>query len=389
MRSLSLALQVNKGALPILIVLFATCSQIFAQSQEVLFFPDSRSTRIKSMDISSDLVKYQVANDQLGQFYNILKSDIMMAFYPLGTYHVYSDANKDLLSVAYAAATNNKIDKLVTKDKKVIPAEIADINMGKVTYKDLKTSSQATINTSDLYIILYKDGKYQMYTSADEVAKALLVVGDEIRGMDNSISTGNFQNVSLNTTTTTTGSNTSNTSTNSEETILEEGLPAVRKEEFEEKALAKTKELEDYLRLIANKNTKFQKANEAIDAAVKLFIDEDRVMEVSSKARTVVNKYRIRTYFEKLKLLKYDDVRVSWSDISYVSNIRKGEDGNYYGIVTLQQKFEGFIDGSLAYTDVTKKNMTVILKTYDKYVVGEKQTLWDVYLGDIGVVQTD
>ncbi|MBT34448.1 MAG: hypothetical protein CMO01_32695 [Thalassobius sp.] len=387
MRSLNLALQVNKRALPLIIALFAVCSQLFAQSQEVLFFPDSRSTRIKSMDINADLVKYQVANDQLGQFYNILKSDIMMAIYPLGTYHIYSDAKKDLVSVAYASGTNNKIDKLVTKDKKVIAANITDISMGKVNYKDLKSGNPTSVNTSNLYMILYKDGKYQMYAAADEVAKALNVVSDEIKGMDNSLATGNFQNVSLNTNT---GSSTTTTNSGSNgDNILDEGMPNVKKEEFEEKALAKTKELEDYLRLIANKNTKFQKANEAIDAAVKLFIDENRVMEVSSKNRSVVNKYKIRTYFEKLKLLKYDDVRVSWSDISYVSNIRKGEDGNYYGIVTLQQKFEGFIDGSLVYTDVTKKNMTVILKTYDKYVVGEKQTLWDVYLGDIGVVQTD
>ncbi|UZR95151.1 hypothetical protein [Chondrinema litorale] len=387
MRSLNLALQVNKRALPLIIVLFAVCSQLFAQSQEVLFFPDSRSTRIKSMEINADLVKYQVANDQLGQFYNILKSDIMMAIYPLGTYHVYSDAKKDLVSVAYASGTNNKIDKLVTKEKKVIAANITDINMGKVNYKDLKSGNPASVNTSNLYMILYKDGKYQMYAAADEVAKALNVVSDEIKGMDNSLATGNFQNVSLNTNSgsTTTTTNTGSTGDN----ILDEGMPNVKKEEFEEKALAKTKELEDYLRLIANKNTKFQKANEAIDAAVKLFIDANRVMEVSSKNRSVVKKYEIRTYFEKLKLLKYDDVRVSWSDISYVSNIRKGEDGNYYGIVTLQQKFEGFIDGALVYTDVTKKNMTVILKTYDKYVVGEKQTLWDVYLGDIGVVQTE
>ena len=139
MRSLNLALQVNKRALPLIIALFAVCSQLFAQSQEVLFFPDSRSTRIKSMDINADLVKYQVANDQLGQFYNILKSDIMMAIYPLGTYHIYSDAKKDLVSVAYASGTNNKIDKLVTKDKKVIAANITDISMGKVNYKDLKS----------------------------------------------------------------------------------------------------------------------------------------------------------------------------------------------------------------------------------------------------------
>ena len=31
---------------------------------------------------------------------------------------------------------------------------------------------------------------------------------------------------------------------------------------------------------------------------------------------------------------------------------------------------------------------TFLTKTYDKYIEGEKTTLWDVYLGDIGVVNT-
>jgi len=389
MRSLTPALPVSNITYTLTAVLLLVGTQLFAQSEPVLFFEDSRPQKLQSMDIGSDFIKYQKMDDRIGQFYNILKSDVMLAFYPLGTYHVYSNAQKDLVKVGYASAVNNKIDKLVKKNGSVITAEVLEVSMGNVKYKDLKSGNQASISTSNLAIILYKDGKYQMYDDVDGVAKSLLKASDIIMGMDNSIANGNFTVVNNNV-----NNNENVISDNvvipaSNNLLEEEGLPTVRKEEFEEKALAKTKELEDYLRLIANKNTKFQKANEAIDAAVKLFIDENRVMEVSSKNRTTVSKYKIRTYFEKLKLLKYDDVRVSWSDISYVSNIRKGEDGNYYGIVTLQQKFEGFIDNKLVYTDVTKKNMTVILKTYDKYVVGEKQTLWDVYLGDIGVVQTE
>ncbi len=391
MRSLTPAFSIQKIAYSIIATCLMVSSQLFAQSDPVLFFEDSRPQKLKSMDIGSDFIKYQKMDDRIGTFYNILKSDIMLAFYPLGIYYVYSEAENDLIKVGYASVANNKIDKLVKKSGSVIAAEVIEVSMGNVKYKDLQTGKQLSVLTSELAIILYKDGKYQMYDAVEGVAKALLKASDIINGMDNSIAGSDFTVVNNNNNNST-GDDmviSDNVEISDDNIIGEEGLPAVRKEEFEEKSLAKTKELEDYLRLIANKNTKFQKANEAIDAAVKLFIDEDRVMEVSSKNRTTVKKYKIRTYFEKLKLLKYDDVRVSWSDISYVSNIRKGEDGNYYGIVTLQQKFEGFIDGRLVYTDVTKKNMTVILKTYDKYVVGEKQTLWDVYLGDIGVVQTE
>jgi|GEM_PF-1585729 len=385
MKSLTQALPIKKLLLSIIALCFILGSNVYAQSEQVLFFEDSRPQKLESMDIGSDFIKYQKLNDRIGQFYNILKSDVMLAFYPLGTYHVYSAAQKDLVRVGYSTTVNNQIDKLVTKTGTVIAAEISEINMGVVKYKDLGKNAQASKNTSELSIVLYKDGKYQMYEEVAAVSKALLKASDIINGMDNSVANGKASDFTI-------ISNPNNSDPESDNPSIlgnEENMPTVRREEFKEKALAKTKELEDYLRLIANKNTKFQKANEAIDAAVKLFIDEKRIMEVSSKSRANVTKYKIRTYFEKLKLLKYDDVRVSWSDISYVSNIRKGEDGNYYGIVTLQQKFEGFIDNRLVYTDVTTKTMTVILKTYDKYVVGEKQTLWDVYLGDIGVEQTE
>ena len=391
MRSLTPTLPIEKIAYSITAIFLMLGSQLFAQSEPVLFFEDSRPQKLESMEIGSDFIKYQKMDDRIGTFYNILKSDVMLAFYPLGIYYVYSDAQQDLLKVGYASMANNKIDKLVKKSGSVVAADVSEVSMGTVKYKDLKTGKQGSLGTNDLSVILYKDGKYQMYESVEAVAKVLLKASDAIAGMDNSIAGSDFTVVNNNVNVTGNENIISdNPEIPNENNILaEEGLPTVRKEEFEEKALAKTKELEDYLRLIANKNTKFQKANEAIDAAVKLFIDEDRIMEVSSKNRANVSKLKIRTYFERLKLLKYDDVRVSWSDISYVSNIKKGPDGNFYGVVTLQQKFEGFIDDKLVYTDVTKKNMEVILKTYDKYVVGEKQTLWDVYLGDIGVVQTD
>lgn len=388
MRSLTQALPIKKLLLSIIACCLLLGSNVYAQSEQVLFFEDSRPQKLESMDIGSDFIKYQKLNDRIGQFYNILKSDVMLAFYPLGTYHVYSAAQKDLVRVGYSTPVNNQIDKIVTRSGTVIAAEVSEVNMGVVKYKDLKKNGQASMNTSEMAILLYKDGNYQIYDEVDAVSKALLQASDIINGMDNSVANSDFTVVSNTNTNNPVISD--NVEVNNPNLLgNDENMPTVRREEFKEKALAKTKELEDYLRLIANKNTKFQKANEAIDAAVKLFIDENRIMEVSSKNRANVTKYKIRTYFEKLKLLKYDDVRVSWSDISYVSNIRKGEDGNYYGIVTLQQKFEGFIDNRLVYTDVTKKNMTVILKTYDKYVVGEKQTLWDVYLGDIGVEQTE
>ncbi|UZR99433.1 hypothetical protein [Chondrinema litorale] len=393
--STNLLFPIKKQKLLLMVLMVGFCTKILAQSDEVIYFPDSRPTKISTFEINSSHVKYKAKNNSTGQYSHIFKQDIMMAFYPLGTYHVYSETQKDLVSVNYSSPSNDKIDKLLTKDGNVIAAEINTVETqntpNKIVYKDTKTGSQGNIAQSDLSIILYKDGKYQLFDLPSEVAKVLLKASDDVLAVSNP-STENNNTVPETTIpeNTTPDNNFPEDGHISDNVIIDDdpNLSNVDTQLFRDKALAKTRELEDYLTLVANKKTPFQKANDAIDAAVKLFIDEKRMMEVSSVNRTDVTKYKLRTYFEKLKLLKYDEVRVSWSDISYVSKIEKGEDGNFYGIVTFQQKFEGFIDGNLEYSDITKKNITVILKTYDKYIEGEKTTLWDVYLGDIGVVNT-
>ncbi len=185
------------------------------------------------------------------------------------------------------------------------------------------------------------------------------------------------------------------------QTEPEEKKPTVIKEEekefagldidfemFKRKSLQKVEDLGAYISIIADKNTEWQESNKAIDLACTLFVNEEANVEVSSKGSPEKTKYKIRPYLNRIKLLKYDRVEVSWTNISYVSDLRKGVDGNYYGVITLQQVFTGFIEGKVAYTDVTKKNIEVVLKGYEKLVEGKTIGLWDVFLSDIGVVVT-
>jgi hypothetical protein len=72
-----------------------------------------------------------------------------------------------------------------------------------------------------------------------------------------------------------------------------------------------------------------------------------------------------------MRTMPYDNVRVSWSNISYISNLRKGMDGNYYGIISFDQYFEGIKDGKVTYRDQTRKNVEVVLKSQNMYRNGE------------------
>lgn len=159
-------------------------------------------------------------------------------------------------------------------------------------------------------------------------------------------------------------------------------------DEFSDKALQKIDDFTNYLGIIASKETYPESANQAIELAIELFVSEDVQVEVSTSGFSASMKRKIRDYLNRLKLLKYDRVDIQWADINYVSNFRKAPDGNYYGTVSVKQTFRGYKDNQVVYSDVTAKDVEVVIKGMEKSIQGQKQMVWDVLLSDIGVVDT-
>ncbi|MBP6392598.1 MAG: hypothetical protein KA352_17035, partial [Flavobacteriales bacterium] len=89
-----------------------------------------------------------------------------------------------------------------------------------------------------------------------------------------------------------------------------------------------------------------------------------------------------------LRMLNYDLVKIEWADIQYASDFELQMDGSYTAVVSIQQRFTGMVDGEVYYSDVTNKNVQIKLRTYEKVQEGRTTVLWDVFLGDIGVVST-
>ncbi len=159
-------------------------------------------------------------------------------------------------------------------------------------------------------------------------------------------------------------------------------------EEFSDKALQKIDDFTNYLGIIASKETVPESANQAIELAFELFVDENVIVEVTTSGYAEVMKRKIRDYLVRLKLLKYDRVEIKWADINYVSNFRKAPDGNYYGSITVKQTFRGYKDNQVVYSDVTQKDVEIVIKGMEKSIQGKKEMVWDVLLSDIGVVDT-
>lgn len=158
---------------------------------------------------------------------------------------------------------------------------------------------------------------------------------------------------------------------------------------FATNAIQKTKELTNYINTITDKTNKDNEIKlEATDLAVKLFVSEDNIVEVSNKNRVDVTGYKIRDYLNKLRVLPFTKIKITYFDIQYISDFKKGTDGKYYGVITFFQKFEGFLEGKPVYSDVTQKNIEVVIDKVTTIYGSKTVERWDVLLGNISVVET-
>ena len=110
-------------------------------------------------------------------------------------------------------------------------------------------------------------------------------------------------------------------------------------------------------------------------------------IQVTSANKTIpARTYGVRTYLTRLKLLPYTYTKVAWTEVQYVKELTQAPDGNYYGIITGQQTFEGYgKSDAVRYKDVTQKNVRVKLQPFQKQIEGQNELSWQVFLGNVGV----
>lgn len=159
-------------------------------------------------------------------------------------------------------------------------------------------------------------------------------------------------------------------------------------EEIKAKTKQKVEELNRYIKTIYKRPLEAAKASTAIDLAVELFLNEDKIIEVSIVNTTIKKRFPIRKYFEHIKYRNYDKVEIDQVSIVKVSNFFMAPDGTYRGSVVIRQKFKGWVDGQIKYADETDKNIEIIVKKITIPIGGTLKDFWDVYLGDISVKMT-
>lgn len=157
---------------------------------------------------------------------------------------------------------------------------------------------------------------------------------------------------------------------------------------FKDKSQKLINSFMDYIVIIGDKSQTPAKRNMAEKEALKLFY-EDAIMETSSiKANGEANirQFPMDKYLYRLKTLPYLRVEIKFYDICYVTEFTRGQDGKYYATATIFQEFSGFNAEGLAYHDVTKKEISIIIDLVEDEFFNEKR--WKLFLGDVKVTET-
>ena len=266
---------------------------------------------------------------------------------------------------------------------------------GHITREDndyLYLSDTGKIARKHLVAVIYGNGTHKIFGPADTVAAVLAnfqhaPLPSSIPGTPVPMATpvATVNTASDNGTTKTSGQLPDSAATSQEFARL---APDVSRKEFEDKATQKTIQFTQYLKILCDKTADYEEINKAINQAITLFVNEGAMIETSSNNRNTISRLKVRDYLLKVKRIQYDKIEIEWTHVQYVSDLKPGPDGNFYGVVSFEQEFRGYRDGKLVYSDITRKNATVVLKTYQKNYEGTTKSIWDVLLSDIGVMST-
>jgi hypothetical protein len=369
----------------ILLIAF-TLFQLKAAAQDVIYLNDGTMLPGKMAEINDDKVKFKNMANPTGPLYSRSSGSVQIAFNAAGDYLVFAQAkpftDKEKEDFINPVFKSRPFDIVVDVDGNILPVNIADENDNEIAAYD--QGKDVKLPKTNLVFIIRKDGTHQLFSSPELALPYLAIDKAKINSLLFPSQAANQQSFSS----TPPAPAVTNKATSAHHDDGDYVVPDIAL--FGTKALQKTQEFTGYLQAVASVSTDRDAATKSINLACGLFLNEEARVEVSSVSSAIKNKYKIRDYLNRLMIRsgQYDKVQIEYANINYASKFKKGADGNYYGSVTFVQKFQGFVDGNLVYGDKTKRNVTIVLKHYEKAVNGETVSGWDVFLDDIGVVET-
>lgn len=421
----------------VIFVWFSTTGRAQTPTHDVVYYTSGEAVHCDLIGVTENTVRYRLSDAPDGEVYNELRDDILLIFKRNGEFLLPAEPG-----VVWKAGSQPDFDNIVTDNSQVFPAVNIEEHEDIIYYQDPIDSTDASVTTAETVAIIYRDGRHKLLTDVNDVAIALsgalaFAIPIDSSSEDAIASTGSMAAPLPDDSSDETMPDEETTEDAPDEVVAEEeeewdmepeeeavaeaeietedtavafedeespegdevaeAPPALEKEmelsdadyeEYAAKAINKAEYLGHYLDLLCNNELDTYDKEQAIESALKLFVHDSTLVQVSSVTQDETVTYKINEYLKHLTLLDYDKVELLWRNVQYVTKFRLAPDGNYYGTITVEQLFQGFKDGKPMYEDVTQKDIEIVLGNFKREESGTTEYVWDVLLSDIGVEET-
>ena len=397
--------------------------------QSAIYFQNNnRQEGELSETTNNGKLKFAVKRGGRSMTYSFRRESILLAFNEFGAYQVIADLSEDPAQSAQQIEAFKKAkplgntDYIVQKSPAlVIPALISYESDAVINYQTIADQQAASINKTNVVAVVYKDGRHLLVGDGIEDAYAIL---KELKGVfrvetatraaqkpesaktavqkSDPVAVVEPKPADPPTTRTAEQIPTETITVGKNETRAANAQPAkpfvartersksvLSEQEYQtyrQKAIDNVHDFSTYLQVITNKKAALSDKDKAVEEAVKLFMPGSTI-EVTSVNNAKVNRYPVREYLKRLRLLPYSSTSIEWTEVQYIQELSQAADGNYYGTIRGQQTFIGYGNNGqdTLYSDVTTKNVKVKLESYQKQIDGNTIQNWGVLLGNVGV----
>ncbi|MGV3600272.1 MAG: hypothetical protein ACO1N1_03655 [Dyadobacter fermentans] len=320
-----------------------------------------------------------IASDGIPRVYH--RKRFLVVFGASGQFMVISELNESpnkaqsQIEAFYKAPPRNVSQDIIIKSVPltVITGNISYESDDVINYLTVEGNA-ASINKEEVATVIYRDGRHEILRDVVDVAPLLALAHKEIEKKEREIVRKEQEKAPA------------RAVVQQNAPPKEPAKPVLTDSEYKEysaKGIRRVDEFTSYLRIIGDKSLKSEEKNKAVQQALSLFEPQATVAVSSAKG---VKKYPVKEYLNRLKLLPYSKINITWNEVKYISELKQEADGNYYGTIAGQQVFEGYAaNGKVAYGDITRKNIRVKLESYQKTIDGKDTVNWEVLLGNIGI----
>ncbi len=348
--------------------------------QQKFYMKNGNAWEYQLLEATEDKVKYNQINGESKILRTWGRNNILVAFNAKGNYLIVSDIETTVAQSRkqleyFYNSEGPKTDLIVRAvPTEAIACTIVYQSDALINYKN-QEGQAASIALSNVVAVIRTDGQHQILQDINEAVPLLKSVYQKVQDLKKVV-----------------------IPTDSTPMLIAPPLPqtpptkpflsSVEIEIYKNKAIERIKDFSGYLNNITDKKISNIQRDEIINQAVKLFLP-DAMVEVTSKNGSIIRKYPVREYLNRLKVLPYGKTNIEWNEIKYVSEPKQEADGNYYGIVRGIQTFLGYGSDKTAadimYSDITEKSIRTKFEAYEKIQNGQTFTQWQILLGNIGI----